>query len=148
SKDVRLELPDGVDGAELSRIVEAVTLARDLVNTPANDLGPAELEAAVRGLAGRHAASLRTIVGEGLLAENFPLIHAVGRASSQAPRLIDLTWGDAAAPKVTIVGKGVTFDTGGVDIKPESAMLIIEGHGRRGLRARARPPGDGPRAQA
>src|SRR5262249_22172720 len=89
-------------------------------------LGPAELEAAARALADRHGASLRTIVGEALLAENFPLIHAVGRASSQAPRLIDLTWGDVAAPKVTIVGKGVTFDTGGLGIKPESAMLIMK----------------------
>jgi leucyl aminopeptidase len=126
AKKVRLELPDGVDGADLSRIVEAVALARDLVNTPANDLGPAELEAAARALADRHAASLRTVVGEALLAENFPLIHAVGRASSQAPRLIDLSWGDPAAAKVTIVGKGVTFDTGGLDIKPESAMLIMK----------------------
>jgi leucyl aminopeptidase len=126
AKDIRLELPEGVDGADVSRIVEAVTLARDLVNMPANDLGPAELEAAVRTLADRHGAAVRTIVGEALLAENFPLIHAVGRASSHAPRLIDLTWGDAAAPKVTVVGKGVTFDTGGLDIKPESAMLIMK----------------------
>src|SRR5713101_96136 len=103
-----------------------VALARDLVNTPANDLGPAELEAAARALGARHGAAVRTIVGEALLAENLPLIHAVGRASCHAPRLIDLTWGDAAAPKVTIVGKGVTFDTGGLDIKPESAMLIMK----------------------
>jgi leucyl aminopeptidase len=126
AKEIRLELPDGVDGAELSRIVEAVALARDLVNTPANDLGPAELEAAARALAARHGAAVRSIVGEALLAENLPLIHAVGRASCHAPRLIDVTWGDAAAPKVTIVGKGVTFDTGGLDIKPESAMLIMK----------------------
>ena len=126
AKEIRLELPEGVDGAELSRIVEAVALARDLVNTPANDLGPAELEAAARALGARHGAAVRTIVGEALLAENLPLIHAVGRASCHAPRLIDLTWGDAAAPKVTIVGKGVTFDTGGLDIKPESAMLIMK----------------------
>jgi len=126
AKEIRLELPDGVDGADLSRIVEAVALARDLVNTPANDLGPAELEAAARALAARHGAAVRSIVGEALLAENLPLIHAVGRASCQAPRLIDVTWGDAAAPKVTLVGKGVTFDTGGLDIKPESAMLIMK----------------------
>src|SRR5712691_4938925 len=126
AKDIRLELPEGADGADLSRIVEAVTLARDLVNTPANDLGPAEFEEAARALAARHGAAVRTIVGEALLAENFPLIHAVGRASSHAPRLIDLAWGDAAAPKVTVVGKGVTFDTGGLDIKPESAMLIMK----------------------
>jgi leucyl aminopeptidase len=126
AKEIRLELPDGIDGGELSRIVEAVALARDLVNTPANDLGPAELEAAARALAARHGAAVRTIVGEALLAENLPLIHAVGRASCHAPRLIDVTWGDAAAPKITIVGKGVTFDTGGLDIKPESAMLIMK----------------------
>jgi leucyl aminopeptidase len=126
AKAVRLELPDGVDGADLSRIVEAVTLARDLVNTPANDLGPSELEAAARALAARHGASVRAIVGEALLAENFPLIHAVGRAAAREPRLIDLRWGDPAAPKVTLVGKGVTFDTGGLDIKPESGMLIMK----------------------
>ncbi len=93
---------------------------------PANDLGPAELETAARALAERHGASVRAIVGEALLAENFPLIHAVGRASCHAPRLIDVAWGDAAAPKVTVIGKGVTFDTGGLDIKPESAMLIMK----------------------
>ena len=126
AKQIRLALPEGLDGAELSRIVEAVFLARDLVNTPANDLGPEELEAAARALAARHGAKLRSIVGEALLAENFPLIHAVGRASARAPRLIDLTWGEPAAPKVTVVGKGVTFDTGGLDIKPESGMLIMK----------------------
>jgi leucyl aminopeptidase len=126
TKEVRLELPDGVDGADLSRIAAGVTLARDLVNTPANDLGPAELEDAARALAARHGASFRSVVGESLLAENFPLIHAVGRAAERAPRLIDLTWGDAAHPKVTLVGKGVTFDTGGLDIKPESAMRIMK----------------------
>src|SRR6266536_1145216 len=126
AKEIRLELPEGVDGSDLSRIVEAVALARDLVNTPANDLGPAELETAARALAERHGASVRAIVGEALLAENFPLIHAVGRASCHAPRLIDVAWGDAAAPKVTVIGKGVTFDTGGLDIKPESAMLIMK----------------------
>jgi leucyl aminopeptidase len=126
AKELRLELPDKVDAADLSRIVEAVTLARDLVNTPANDLGPAELEAAARALANQHGAAVRAIVGEARLAENFPLIHAVGRASCQAPRLIDVAWGDTAAPKVTVVGKGVTFDTGGLDIKPESGMQIMK----------------------
>ena len=125
-KDVRLEVPDGVDGADLSRIADGVTLARDLINTPANDLGPAELEDAARTLAARHGASIRVVVGEDLLAENFPLIHAVGRAADRAPRLIDLTWGDPAHPKVTLVGKGVVFDTGGLDIKPESGMRIMK----------------------
>ena len=124
--DVRLELPDGVDGADLSRIADGVTLARDLINTPANDLGPAELEDAARTLAGRHGAAIRAVIGDDLLAENFPLIHAVGRAADRAPRLIDLTWGDPAHPKVTLVGKGVVFDTGGLDIKPESAMRIMK----------------------
>jgi leucyl aminopeptidase len=126
TREVRLAIPDGVDAADLSRIAEGVTLARDLVNTPANDLGPAELEEAVRTLASRHGASVRAVVGDDLVRQNFPLIHAVGRAADRAPRLIDLAWGDAAHPKVTLVGKGVTFDTGGVDIKPESAMRLMK----------------------
>ena len=125
-KQVRLELPDGADGAELSRTVEAVTLARDLINTPANDMGPAELEQAARALAKRHGASVHAIVGDELLTENFPLIHAVGRAAASAPRLIELRWGKASDPKVTLVGKGVCFDSGGLDIKPESGMRIMK----------------------
>jgi leucyl aminopeptidase len=125
-KDIRLEVPDGVDGADLSRIAEGVAFARDLINTPANDLGPAELEQAARDLAGGHGASMRAVVGDDLVKQNFPLIHAVGRAADRAPRLIDFTWGDAAHPKVTLVGKGVTFDTGGLDIKPESGMRIMK----------------------
>jgi leucyl aminopeptidase len=125
-KAVRLELPDGVDGADLTRIAEGVALARDLINTPANDLGPAELEEAARGLAAKHGASIRSIVGDELIAGNFPLIHAVGRAAAREPRLIDLTWGNASHPRITLVGKGVCFDTGGLDIKPESAMLIMK----------------------
>ena len=126
AKDVRLEIPAGVDAADLSRVAEGVTLARDLINTPANDLGPAELEEAARALAARHGASVRATVGDDLVKQNFPLIHAVGRAADRAPRLIDLTWGDAAHPKLTLIGKGVTFDTGGLDIKPESAMRIMK----------------------
>jgi leucyl aminopeptidase len=122
----KLVTPDGVDGADLSRIAAGVALARDLINTPANDMGPSELEQAARDLAARHGASIRTIVGDDLLKQNFPLIHAVGRASPRAPRLIDLTWGDAKHPKITLVGKGVCFDTGGLDIKPDSAMLIMK----------------------
>ena len=125
-KEVGLEVPEGVDAADLRRIVEAVTLARDLVNTPANDMGPAELEEAARLLAVRHGARFRTIVGDELLRENLPLIHAVGRGSTRAPRLIDLTFGDPGAPKVTLVGKGVCFDSGGLDIKPSSAMLLMK----------------------
>jgi leucyl aminopeptidase len=125
-KEIRLEIPAGVDGADLSRIAEGVSLARDLINTPANDLGPAELEEAARTLAARHGASARAVVGDDLVKQNFPLVHAVGRAADRAPRLIDFTWGDPAHPKVTLVGKGVTFDTGGLDIKPESGMRIMK----------------------
>jgi leucyl aminopeptidase len=125
-KHVRLVVPDGVDAADLSRITEGVTLARDLINTPANDLGPPELADAARALAARHGAKFRAVVGDDLLSQNFPLIHAVGRAAARAPRLIDFTWGNPSHPKVTLVGKGVCFDTGGLDIKPESAMLIMK----------------------
>ena len=121
-------LPDGVDGDELTPLAEGVTLARDLINTPANDMGPAELEAAARALAKQHGAKFRAITGDDLLKQNFPLIHAVGRAadSARAPRLIELSWGKAGDPKVTLVGKGVCFDTGGLDLKPESAMLMMK----------------------
>ncbi|WP_341988206.1 leucyl aminopeptidase family protein [Azorhizobium sp. AG788] len=125
-RDVRLALPADADLAALSRTMEAVSLVRDMVNTPANDLGPAEIEDAARALAARFGAKLNVVVGDALLEENFPLIHAVGRAATRAPRLIDLTWGDADAPKVTLVGKGVAFDTGGLDIKPSSGMLIMK----------------------
>jgi leucyl aminopeptidase len=127
-KAVKLVLPDGVDGEELSRIAEGVMLARDLINTPANDMGPADLEAAAKAVAKRHGAKFRSIVGDDLLKQNFPLIHAVGRAADakRAPRLIELRWGKSGDPKVTLVGKGVCFDTGGLDLKPESAMLIMK----------------------
>ena len=126
AKDVRLEIPGAVDGEDLTRIIEGVFLARDLINTPANDMGPAELEAAARRLAEQHGARIQSVVGDDLLAKNFPLVHAVGRAAKGAPRLIDMTWGDEAAPRVTLVGKGVCFDTGGLDIKPDSAMLLMK----------------------
>jgi leucyl aminopeptidase len=125
-KKVQLEIPQDIDGKELTRIVEAVYLVRDLVNTPANDLGPSEIEDAVRTLGNRFGASVRSIVGEALLKENFPLIHAVGRGSERTSRLIDLRWGNPSHPKVTLVGKGVSFDTGGLDIKPSSAMLLMK----------------------
>jgi leucyl aminopeptidase len=125
-KEVRLELTEGVDGGELTAIAEGVTLARDLINTPANDMGPPDLELAARALAAQHGASVISIVGDDLLKENFPLIHAVGRAADRAPRLIDIMWGDPSHPKVTLIGKGVCFDTGGLDIKPESGMLNMK----------------------
>jgi leucyl aminopeptidase len=125
-KELKLELPGNVDGQDLTRIVEAVCLARDLINTPANDMGPPELEEAARTLANRHGASMRSVVGNDLITENFPLIHAVGRAAARAPRLIDITWGDPNDPKITLIGKGVCFDTGGLDIKAESGMLNMK----------------------
>ncbi len=126
AKELLLELPGNVDGEDLSRMVEGVCLSRDLINTPANDMGPPELEEAARTLAHRHGADVRSTVGDDLLKENFPLIHAVGRAAARAPRLIDVTWGDPSHPKITLVGKGVCFDTGGLDIKPESGMLNMK----------------------
>jgi leucyl aminopeptidase len=121
-----LQLPAGCDLATVTTIVEGVWLGRDLINTPASDMGPVELEAAARALAERHGASVTAIVGDDLLGQNFPMIHAVGRASTRAPRLIDLAWGRKGARKVTLVGKGICFDTGGLDIKPSSAMLLMK----------------------
>ncbi len=121
-----LVLPPGADGADVLRIARGVHLGRDLINTPANDCSPEELEATAYALAAEHGARVTCVVGDDLLngpAGAFPLIHAVGRSSVHAPRLIDLTWGDESAPKVTLVGKGVCFDTGGLDIKPASNML-------------------------
>ena len=118
--------PADADAAEVTRLTEAAFLARDLVNTPASDLGPDALDAAIRAFATRHKMKLKAIVGDDLLAQNFPMIHAVGRAAAQVPRLLDLTWGKASHPKVTLVGKGVTFDTGGLDIKPSAGMLLMK----------------------
>ncbi|MGB7078576.1 MAG: leucyl aminopeptidase family protein [Xanthobacteraceae bacterium] len=126
TRAIKLDLPQNLDRDELNHTVEAVTLARDLINTPANDLGPAQLEGVARKLAARHSATINAIVGDELLEKNFPLIHAVGRAAVGAPRLIDMVWGDAAHPKVTLVGKGVCFDTGGLDIKPDTGMLNMK----------------------
>jgi leucyl aminopeptidase len=126
ARSIKLDLPQSLAREELEHIVEGVTLARDLINTPANDMGPAQLEQAARKLAARHTATITAIVGDDLLTQNFPLIHAVGRAAAAAPRLIDISWGEASHPRVTLVGKGVCFDTGGLDIKPDSAMLNMK----------------------
>jgi leucyl aminopeptidase len=123
---VKLDLPQSVDRDELTHIVEGVTLARDLINTPANDMGPAQLEQAARKVSARHNASITAIIGDELLEKNFPLIHAVGRAASGAPRLIDMSWGENRHPRVALIGKGVCFDTGGLDIKPDSSMLNMK----------------------
>ncbi len=122
----RLVLPAGVDGEELTNLAESTALARDLVNTPANDLGPAEIEAAVRALGAAFGADVTSIVGDDLLAANFPMIHAVGRASPRAPRLIELRWGEEGDPRLTLVGKGVAFDTGGLNLKPDASMLLMK----------------------
>jgi leucyl aminopeptidase len=124
----RLVMPEGNAAALSGTIADAVYLVRDLINTGPNDLGPAELAAAARDVAQRHGAKYSEIVGDELLAANFPMIHAVGAAAApgRAPRLVDVTWGDPAHPKVTLVGKGVCFDTGGVDIKPASGMLLMK----------------------
>ncbi|MCV2879982.1 leucyl aminopeptidase family protein [Sedimentimonas flavescens] len=121
----RLVCPEGVDAARLEIIAEGEALTRDLINTPANDLGPVELEGAARALAARHGAHVHTVEGEALLAQGFPLIHAVGRASTRAPRLIDLRWGESG-PELTLVGKGVCFDTGGLDLKPAASMGLMK----------------------
>ena len=120
-----LVAPPGVDAARVERIAAAVSLAQDLINTPARDLGPPDLEAALRALAERHGAAVETTVGAAL-EEGFPMIAAVGAAAVQAPRLLDLTWGRPGAPRVTLVGKGVCFDTGGLDIKPSSSMGLMK----------------------
>ncbi|HRF08631.1 MAG TPA: leucyl aminopeptidase family protein [Xanthobacteraceae bacterium] len=122
----RLAVPAGVNAKEVLRIAEGMFLARDLVNTPANDLGPVELEAAIRALAKKHSAKVSSVVGKDLLKKNFPLVYAVGQGSERAPRLVEFIWGKPSHPKVTLVGKGVCFDTGGLDIKPDAAMLLMK----------------------
>jgi leucyl aminopeptidase len=121
-----LVAPEGVDAARIEGIAEAVAFGRDLINTPANDLGPQALEREAVRLAENFDATVRVTRGEDLVKRNFPLIHAVGRAAGEAPRLVDFTHGRSTAPKVTLIGKGVTFDTGGLDIKPASAMELMK----------------------
>jgi len=118
--------PDNCDRGHVRRTADATALVRDLINTPAGDMGPAELAAAARKMARRHEARVSVITGDALLKRNYPTIHAVGRASDNAPRLIDIRWGRPGAPRVTLVGKGVCFDTGGLDLKPASGMLRMK----------------------
>jgi leucyl aminopeptidase len=122
----RLVWPGNADRGFVARAFAATRLARDLINTPAADLGPAELADAARRIARPHGARVRTVIGDDLLRRNYPMIHAVGRASTRAPRLVDLRWGPARAPRVTLVGKGVCFDTGGLDLKPPSGMALMK----------------------
>jgi leucyl aminopeptidase len=121
----RLKAPMGCDAARIEAIAAGECLTRDLINTPASDLGPAELEEAFLELARQHGAETTVIRGDDLLAQNFPMIHAVGRASDRAPRLLDMRWGDAG-PSLTLVGKGVCFDTGGLNLKPTSGMHLMK----------------------
>lgn len=121
----RLVWPESADRNRVTAFADAICFARDLINTPADDMGPSELEEAARGMAEKFGGTATSVVGEDLLAQNYPMIHAVGRASDDAPRLIDLTFGDPDAPKVTLVGKGVCFDTGGLDLKPASGMELM-----------------------
>src|SRR5471032_317134 len=118
--------PQGADKARATAFVEAISMARDLITTPSSDMGPVELAAAAQAMAKAHKAKISIIVGDDLLKKNYPMVHAVGRASTRAPRLIDLTWGRESDPKVTLVGKGVCFDTGGLDLKAAAGMLNMK----------------------
>ncbi|KEJ90459.1 leucyl aminopeptidase family protein [Sulfitobacter donghicola] len=120
-----LVAPDGIDVAKVEAIANGEALTRTLINTPASDMGPPDLEKAARELAGAHGASINVIVGDELLKENLPMIHTVGRAANRAPRLIDIRWG-GSGPTLTLVGKGVCFDTGGLNIKPGSSMGLMK----------------------
>ncbi len=117
--------PEGVDAARIAAIAAGECLTRQLINTPANLMGPAELQAAAEALAVEHGASIEVIDGDTLLERNFPMIHAVGRASDRSPRLIDIRWG-GSGPSLTLVGKGIVFDTGGLDLKPSSSMALMK----------------------
>ena len=118
--------PANADQREVERISRSVFLARDMINTPAEDMGPEHLAEAAKAVADAHGAELRVLVGDDLLRQNYPTIHIVGRASHRPPRLIDLRWGEESAPKVTLVGKGVCFDTGGLDLKTHEGMLQMK----------------------
>lgn len=122
----RLAVPDAAARSRAEVVAGAIAFVRDLVNTPANELGPAELEAAAAAVALEAGAAFSSIVGEALVEQNWPLVHAVGAASPRPPRLIELVWGEPGAPKLTLVGKGVCFDTGGLDIKPSASMLLMK----------------------
>jgi leucyl aminopeptidase len=125
-KPAELVVTDKAIRERANLLADAVAQGRDLINTPANDMTPSALAKAALNLAQTFKAKASVIVGDALLKKNFPLIHTVGRASSDAPRLVDITWGNPRHPKVTLVGKGVCFDTGGLDIKPSSGMFLMK----------------------
>ncbi|MDG1417186.1 MAG: leucyl aminopeptidase family protein [Maricaulis sp.] len=122
----RLILPAAADDAEAQAIVDAVFLTRDLINSPADVMGPAGLEAEFRKLAETHAAKVKVTTGQALLDDNYPMIHAVGRAAHEEPRLLELEWGNPDHPRIAVVGKGVTFDSGGLDIKAAQYMRLMK----------------------
>jgi len=122
----RLVIPEAQDAARLSREADAVAALRDMVNTPAADMGPAALEARMQHLAERHGGRLVSVVGDALIDENYPMVHAVGRAATEAPRFLALEWGAPGQPKLAIAGKGITFDSGGLNIKPGDGMRIMK----------------------
>ncbi len=122
----QLAWPAEADKTKVIAMATAIHQGRDLINTPAEDMGPADLEAAIRGVAKDYGAKVSVTTGDALLKQNFPLIHAVGRASPRAPRLVQLRWGNPKHPRVALVGKGVCFDTGGLDLKPSSAMYLMK----------------------
>ncbi len=124
-KPRKLIIPKGVDGAELQRQAEAVDLLRNLVNTPACDMGPAEIQSAAETIAAEFGASIEVTSGR-KLESGFPMVHAVGGAAVQAPRYIEIGWGEEGAPKLAIVGKGVAFDTGGLNLKPGASMALMK----------------------
>jgi leucyl aminopeptidase len=123
--NARLKLPGSASADTVKRVAKAVYLGRDLINCPASDMGPAELERAARKLAKEHGAVVKVTSGDAL-AKNFPMIHAVGRASTRKARLIDFSWGKKNAPKVSLVGKGICFDTGGLNLKPGDSMALMK----------------------
>jgi leucyl aminopeptidase len=124
----RLVADDSVDLDEVHSIAHACALARDMVNTPANDLGPLQIETIAREIAERHGATLDVVTGDDLLEQNYPAVHAVGRAAvpARAPRMLEISWGDPSHPRLAIIGKGVVFDTGGLDIKPSGGMRLMK----------------------
>ncbi|KIN75321.1 Cytosol aminopeptidase family protein [Sulfitobacter noctilucae] len=123
--EARLVAPAGIDAARIEAIAAGEALTRDLINTPASDMGPPDLEQAARDLAEKHKAQISVITGDALLEQNFAMIHTVGRAADRAPRLIDMRWG-SSGPKLTLVGKGVCFDTGGLNLKPGASMGLMK----------------------
>ena len=126
SSPPKLVIPEDGAGEALSAEADSIALLRDLVNTPAGDMTPAGIHETVERLAGEFGAKLTAIVGDELLAQNYPMVHAVGRAAEAAPRFLELEWGDTSKPHLALVGKGVTFDSGGLDIKPGSGMRIMK----------------------